>query len=745
MTHRIRTRLLLFALLLLLPLAAPPSRAADAPRALSAEKKPVTVERITAEPPLVPRGLTGLAWRDGSHATWVRTEGRGPDAKSTLVEIDAATGKISELTGPIFPPEEPAATEARKPLSLGGSQWSPKGDALLLNSGNDLWLFTPAGHGPGDPAAALRRLTRDADEEEAATFSPDGRKVAFVRKNDLWVVDIASGKETRLTTTGSGSVLNGLLDWVYGEELAGRRSSRSYEWAPDSSAIAYLRLDQTRVPEFPIVDFLPLHGEVRLQRYPKAGDPNAVPSLHVVSLGGAETAVARPVPDDVYVGPEMSWTPDSSAVAWVHMNRAQNRVEFRLLPRGGGPSRTILSEEDPAWINSIEPPRFLRDGSFLFLSERSGFLHLWRGRTDGSSPEPVTSGSWMIDRTWAVDEAARVVLYNATEKDPRERHVYRSRLDGTGRTRLTKGRGVHLPVFSPGATSFADTFSDVDTPPATAVVRSDGTVLATVHAAKGEWAAYRLASTEFRSFRTADGTWLHARLVRPADFDPARRYPVVVSVYGGPHAQVVQDRWGATSLFDHLLAEKGFLVWSVDNRGSWGRGHAFEAPLLGRLGETELKDQVAGVAELRKLPFVDGSRIGIFGWSYGGTLALYAATHAGETFRCAVAGAPVTDWKLYDSIYTERYLKLPSVNAAGYRDSSPLAAAGQLVSKLLVLHGTSDDNVHLQQTVAFVDALARARKDYSLVLLPGQKHGPRDPAARLYTNQRVLEFFQNNL
>ncbi len=699
----------------------------------------LTLDRITADPPLAGREIRRERWRDARRLTWLVPDEHRANGQVALHQFESGTGRTTKLLDPPQAPEGIGGVPGdAKTLSLSNYEWNPAGTAILLSAESDLWLLDVS-------TGAVRQLTRGDGDEEYPSFSPDGSRVAFVRKNDLWTVDVATGRQTRLTATGGEHVLNGRLDWVYEEELAGRRSGRSYEWAPDSKAIAYLRLDETRVPEYPIVDFLQVHGMVRLQRYPKAGDPNAIPSLHVVSLDGTEMATARPVPDDVYIGPEMSWTPDSRAIAWVLVNRAQTRVEFRLLPGSGGPSRTILIEEDPAWINAIEPPRFLRDGSFLFLSERSGFLHLWRGRMDGSAPSPVTTGAWMIDRAWEVDEKGGTVLFSATEKDPRERHVYRVRLDGTGLTRLTRGRGIHVPIFSPGATLFADTFSDVDTPPTTTVVREDGTVLATVHVPKGEWTSYRHASTEFRSFRASDGTWLHARLVRPADFDPSRKYPVIVSVYGGPHAQVVQDRWGATSLFDHICAEKGFLVWSVDNRGSWGRGHAFEAPLLRRTGETELKDQLAGVAELRNLPFVDGSRIGILGWSYGGYVALYAATHAGETFRCAVAGAPVTDWKYYDSIYTERYLKLPSENASGYRDSSPLTAAAGLSSKLLVLHGTSDDNVHLQQTVALVDALTRARKDYSLVLLPGQKHGPRDSASRLYANQRVLEFFEKNL
>ena len=704
-------------------------------------KKPLTLERITAEPALAGQPLQGGAWRDGHRFTWIAPVKESAGAGQVLWQFDALSRKSSVvLEPPPAPDGDPSQPKADKPrlLPLAGYRWNPAGTALLLTEGADLWLLEVDGR-------KLRRLTRDTAEEEFPVFSPDGSRVAFVRNHDLHVVDLATGKETRLTSSGGGPIRNGRLDWVYEEELAGRRSGRSFEWSPDSKAIAYLRLDESRVPEYPLVDFLTDHGTVLPQRYPKAGDPNAVPSLHVVTIDGVETASAVPSPDDVYIAPEIAWTADGASVAWTLLDRSQTRAEVKLLPRGGGPSTTLLVETDRAWINAVEAPRFLKDGSFLFLSERSGYLHVWRGRPGGSLPVPVTRGPWMVDRTWDVDEKSGTVAFVATEKDPRERHVYRVSLDGSGLKRVTEGRGHHRPLFAPGGAFFADTASDLETPPKVVVRASDGAPLATVHEQKGEVGAYRLQATELRSFHASDGALLHARLLKPADFDPARKYPVIVSVYGGPHAQTVLDQWGATSLFDQLCAERGFLVWSVDGRGSWGRGHAFETPLLKRLGETELKDQLEGVAELKKLPFVDGGRIGIWGWSYGGFLTLYAATHAGGSFRCAVAGAPVTDWKYYDAIYTERYLKLPRENPDGYRASSVVEAAGQLGTKLLILHGTSDDNVHLQQTIAFLDALTKARKDYALVLLPRQKHGAREPVSRLYANQRILEFFEKNL
>jgi dipeptidyl-peptidase-4 len=288
------------------------------------------------------------------------------------------------------------------------------------------------------------------------------------------------------------------------------------------------------------------------------------------------------------------------------------------------------------------------------------------------------------------------------------------------------------------------TYSSATTPPKTIVREASGALVGVLDDARDRWGGYTLGSIEMGSFRGSDGTLFYTRLVKPVPFDPVKKYPAIVFVYGGPHAQEVQDRWSTASGLDQYLASKGFLVWTMDNRGSWGRGHAFETPLLKNMGAQELKDQLEGVAELRKKPFVDAARLGIWGWSYGGYLTLYAVTHTDGMFKCALAGAPVTDWKLYDSIYTERYMKRPRDNPEGYRASSPLEAAKNLSTKLLVMHGTSDDNVHMQNSIAFLDELMKARKDFVFVPLPRQQHGPRREAL-LYRNQRLVDWFEKNL
>ena len=611
-----------------------------------------------------------------------------------------------------------------------------------------------AGDGAGRP------LARTPEAEDLPAFSPDGRRVAFVRGGDLHVVDVASGRESRLTRSGSDTVLNGRLDWVYEEEL-GSRSARSYAWSPDSRAIAYLQLDQARVPAFPIVDFLPPRNEVAFQRYPRPGEPNAVVRVGVVGLDddlvpGPERLLS--FERDGYVVPDLAWTPDSRGLAFQWLERAQDELQLRLLPVPPSPAaalgtpRAVLTERGSAWVNVLASPRFLRDGRrFLWLSERDGFAHVYLCDTAGAC-RPVTQGPWTVDArasfagnrgTLTVDERTGFVYFTATEKDPRERHLYRARFDGTGRARLTREDGTHKTLVSPDARYYADTWSDAATPPRLWIQSADGTKRHPVEANEDPpFLRHERGRHSWVDLRAEDGTTLHASLLKPADFDPSRRYPVVVVVYGGPHGQEVTNGWTSRTLFKHLLASRGFLVWSLDNRGSAGRGYAFEAAIHRDLGRTELADQLAGVDHLKSLPGVDGDRLGVYGWSYGGYLTLYALTRAPRVFRAGVAGAPVTDWSLYDTIYTERYMGTPAGNPKGYESSSPLLRAAGLEAPLLLIHGAADDNVHLANTMAFVDTLVKAGRPHSLLVHPGEKHGFRSREGRVARDEAILRHFE---
>jgi dipeptidyl-peptidase-4 len=714
----------------------------------------LTVERIHALPPLGGSLPKDLAWTpDAKRVTWLRGDGPGAD----LWALEAATGRASVLVeGTRLLTPAPPGTSAR-PLPLEGYVWSPTGEALLVAQFGDIFVVDVRRMG-------VRALVRTAEEEELPAFSPDGRLVAFVRRNDLYVVDVASGRETRLTRSGSDTVLNGRLDWVYEEELASR-SPRAFAWSPDSRKIAYLQLDQARVPTFPIVDFLPVHNTTAFQRYPKAGDPNSIVRIGVLGLGRDEAPGPERLlsftPDDLYVLPDLAWSSDSKAVVFQQLNREQNELLLRSLavpedPRALlGDPRTILVERSDTWVNASAPPRFLKDARrFVWVSEKSGFAHLHLCDLAGAC-RPVTQGPWVVDAQASfatpagllfVDERTGFVYFTGTEKDPRERHLYRTRLDGTGRARLTREDGTHKVLLSPDARFYVDTFSDALTPPKVFLSSVDGLRRWPIEDnASPEVLKYERGQLEWVDLLAKDGTVLHASLLKPRDFDPRRRYPVLVSVYGGPHAQVVRNEWGHTSDFEHLLASRGFLVFSLDNRGSAYRGHAFEAPIFRDMGRVELEDQLLGVAYLASLPFVDPARIGIWGWSYGGYMTLYALTRAPRTFKAGVAGAPVTDWKLYDSIYTERYMGTPRSNPSGYETSSPLAKAAALEAELLIVHGTADDNVHVANTVAFADALVKAGRPHALNLHPGEKHGFSAKESKIARDRAILRHFETHL
>jgi dipeptidyl-peptidase-4 len=752
-------------------------------------KKRLTAELVAHPQTLVSPAISRVAWRPGSdQISFIRHQGSSPNpqaAITTLCIYDAASGKERELL---------RDTGGDLKLSLSSYQWSPKGDVLLLEGQNDLWLLDVE-------SGQQRRLTDDPEEEEDATFSPAGDRIAFVKGNNIYTEELKTGLLKKLTSDGSGDVLNGKLDWVYEEELANRATNRAYEWSPDGKQVAYLRLDDAPVPQYPLTDYLTTHAGLKRQRFPQAGDPNPAPSFHVVTVGEGEsqTWTYQPKtsgPDGAlgsrgieYFGPAFSWTPNAKAVSFLTLNRAQTEVTVHLWDAAKGEDRALLRETDPYWVNSLDPPFFLHDtprgtGSlprpvgvppesdhgqdghatsgqrFLWLSERDGWLHLYLSTgalaqaplQDQAPLQPVTHGQWMIDHPafsdaplFQVDEKGGWIYFVATERDPRERQLYRIHLDGSGLERLSKQPGVHSLSLAPSGRFLVDQWSDPETPPQTVLLKDDGRLVTTLDKPEDHLREYTLAKTEFVEVRAADGAILYARLTKPPDFDPGKKYPVIIDVYGGPHAQLVQRQWGVASLEDRLLAQEGYLVWSLDNRGSWGRGHAWESVVFKDLGRHELEDQLAGVAYLKSLPFVDGSRIAIHGWSYGGYMTLYALTHAPDLFKCGAAGGPVTAWKFYDSIYTERYMRTPFENLEGYKNASPLEAADKLRGKVLLIHGADDDNVHLQNTMNFINALVKAQRPFELYIQPGQKHGFHGEAVQTYLAQRYLDFFKGCL
>jgi dipeptidyl-peptidase-4 len=699
----------------------------------------LTLQDVIHSSRVVAPGISALSWRPGGkQLTFIRpTPLKQGGFTLCAYDLESHTETV------IFD-----LAVRKEKLDLRSYQWSPRGDAILLEGENDLWLLDPQSGG-------VRRLTHDGLAKEVATFSPAGVEIAFVQKHDLYVSGVKTGATRRLTHDGSDTVYNGRLDWVYEEELANRSTARAYEWSPDGKRIAWLQLDDRPVPEYPITNFLATHVTLEHERFPQAGDRNPLPSLHVVAVDDPSAPPARLALDPrqvEYFGPTFTWTPDGAALCFLALNRAQTDIAVHRWAPGVG-DRVLFTEHDPYWVNSLEPPCFLKGGrEFLWVSERDGWLHVYLYTAEGKLERQITRGAWMVDRPifedaplFQLDAQENWLYFASTNPDPRERQLYRIHLDGSGMERITAEPGSHTLDLSPDGRFLVDRFSTPDTPPVTRLLNPDGTLAATINAPANHLGDLTLGKREFLELKAPDGATLYAQLLKPADFDPTRKYPVIVDVYGGPHEQLVQNRWDPHSLYEQLLAQNGFLVWTLDNRGSWGRGHAWESAIFMNLGKHELEDQLTGLEYLKLLPYVDGSRLGIWGWSYGGYMTLYALTHAPDVFKCGVAGAPVTDWKFYDSIYTERYMRTPGENPSGYKSASPLEAAANLKAQLLIIHGTSDDNVHLQNTINFLDALIRAGKPYEIHLQPGQKHGFSGIAPQTYVDQRILDYFKGSL
>ena len=706
----------------------------------------LTVKKIYSPPGLGGRLYKGVQWApDGKMITFFEAQGTGKDGKTELWSLEIASGQrrllvSAEKLETVLPAGKTPQTQAtglgRHPASQ--YVWAPNGKNLLFVGPNSLSWFDLK-------TQAARTLLQGREAIADVKISPDGKFVSFVREHNLFVVNVADGEQRAVTRGGSEEVRKGELDWVYPEELD---LKTAYWWAPDATRIAFLEMDESKVTKYPLVDFASFAGEAEEERYPIVGGNNPVAHVYVASVDGSKVALMDTGTETNQYLPRVEWLQDSKRVAIERLNRPQTQLELLIANAETGNSSVLLTEKDAYWINVSDDLHFLKDGKrFLWSSERSGYRHLYLYELDGKEEAQLTKGNWEVTALEDVDEAKGIVYFNATEKSPIQRHLYRVGLDGTGFARITKQDGVHSVQLSPEARAFLDTYSNSMTPPQQWVSKMDGSAPTTLNENKvAELANYPLSPVEFMKVKTHDGMDLNAWIIKPTNFDAARKYPVLVYTYGGPRAQVVMDQWGgATFLWHEMMAQKGFVIFALDNRGSAGRGHLFEEPIHFRLGAQEMSDQRDGVAWLKGQPWVDAERIGIWGWSYGGHMTLHAMFGDAEDFKVGFAGGPVTDWHYYDTIYTERYLGLLSQNQQSYQESSPIEKAGQLRGKLLIAHGTEDDNVHFANTLALLDKLIEKGKDVEVLPFPGRGHGISDPPARIFLMNRVTQFFVENL
>jgi dipeptidyl-peptidase 4 len=641
---------------------------------------------------------------------------------------------LTQTTG--FSPEE-----ANKLGTSPAQQFNNAETAILINHKNDLYLYNIAG-------GLIKRLTNTPAEEMEADFSPDDKLISFVRGMNLFIVDVATGRETQLTRDGGEKILNGYLDWVYEEELYGRGLKRGYWWSPDSTHIAFLRTDETPVPKFVLPDDTVPDQRVENTDYPQAGDPNPLVKLGAVNV---KTRIVKFVdtskykPEDFLIS-RVTWSPDSRVVMYQAQNREQTFLDLNAANKTTGATQTIFRETSPAWVEVIDNPTFLKDGTAIWQSARSGFKHLYHYDNTGKMLRQITDGRWEVRSFYGVDEANGWLYFSATEYDPIGEQIYRVKLDGSNLTRLTKTDGTHSANFNPTFTHFVDNWSDVNTPPQTRLYRADGTLEKVLNENKVDaLAQYKLGKVELMRVRTRDGFALEAMMIKPPDFDPSKKYPVMSYTYSGPHSPSVRNAWGGSRYMWHqLLAQKGYIIWICDNRTASGKGEEAAWKAYQNLGELELRDLEEGLDALRAMPFVDASRIGLWGWSYGGFMTSYALTHS-KSFKMGIAGGTVSDWRLYDSIYTERVMRTPQNNPTGYDKSSVLKAVKDLSGRLLLIHGVMDNNVHMQNTTQLVYELQKAGKQFDLMIYPTQRHGVSNPVQVKHMQQMMTDYILKNL
>ena len=680
----------------------------------------------------------GLVWLDDNH--YLESAERS-DGDTPLVTVDAETGQrepffdveLMESALAAFPGI--GTDDAGRLARRGSYLMNPGRTALLIEFSNDIYHYDLG-------SGRVSRLTRSPELEEYLSFSPDGQFVAFIRDHDLYLVDVDHRREYPLTNDGNEVVRNGLLDWVYQEEIYGRGNFYGYWWSPDSTRIAYLQLDDSDVPGYTIVDHIPYHPEVEDWDYPKAGDPNPVARLGIVRSSGGETiwvdteqyTLRQPLIVDV------GWSPDSKQVVFQVQDREQTWLDLNVATASGETTR-LLRETTETWVNVTGAPTWLGNDSFLWLSERSGWKHLYHYRADGGLVQQITDGPWEVREVHGVDPAGEWVYFSGTERSQIGHDIYRVRLDGSRLTRLSASQGTHRAQFNPSFTRYIDTWSDISTPPSVRIHAADGAEARVLDANQDTpLHDYRLATPEFVQVTTRDGFVMEAMMIKPPDFDPTGRYPVYQHVYGGPHTQRVRNAWsGSTYLFWQLLAQHGVIVWVMDNSTASGKGAVSTWPVYQNLGELELRDIEDGIAWLGEQPYIDVSRIGIEGWSYGGYMVSYVLTHS-QSFAFGIAGGSVTDWRDYDTIYTERYMRMPQNNPDGYRRSSPRFAAADLHGALLLVHGTMDENVHMQHTLQFAYELQKAGKTFNMMIYPQSRHRLGDPELEKHRHITMFDF-----
>ena len=594
-----------------------------------------------------------------------------------------------------------------------------------------------------------KQTTKILDQVLEATLSPDGTKVAFAKENNLFFYDIASKKITQITTDGKkNSIINGITDWVYEEEF---EFVRAFDWSADSKKLAFIRFDETLVPEFSMNIYKKdLYPTVETFKYPKAGEKNAVTSLHIFDLNSNQTKkIELGNYSDFYIA-RMQWTSDANVVSCQVLNRHQDNLDLIFVDSNSGTAKVILNEKDKAYVEVTNNLTFLKDNSFIWSSEKNGFNHLYLYEKTGKLKNQITSGNWDVTDYYGFDEKSKTVFYQSVENGSVNRDVYKIGLDGKNKVRLTSKTGTSSATFSPNFDFFITKFSSSTQPNLfTLNASKDGKQLQEIannEALLEKLKKYNLPAKEFFELTTEKGNKLNAWILKPKDFDASKKHPVFMYQYSGPGSQQVSNSWLDTDdLWFLSLTQQGYIVACVDGRGTGFKGADFKKCTQKELGKFEVEDQIDAAKVIGNYAFVDKTRIGIFGWSYGGFMSSNCILKGADVFKMAIAVAPVTNWRFYDSIYTERYMQTPQENASGYDQNSPINFVDKLKGNFLLVHGTADDNVHFQNSMQMIEALVQANKQFDWAIYPDKNHGIYGGKTRIQLFNKLTNFVKEKL
>ena len=583
-------------------------------------------------------------------------------------------------------------------------------------------------------------------KQRYATFNPAGTQVAYVSGNNLFVFDLASGETTQITTDGEDDkIINGATDWVYEEEFA---FDKAFFWAPDGKSIAFYRFDESEVPTFSMDIYgTTLYPQQDVFKYPKAGEKNAVVSAHIYRMGSGVMEV-KGLPAYEYI-PRIKWTQDPNKVIVYTTNRHQNELILNSVNAKTGESKVLYKETDEAYVDVTDDIRFLRDGSFIWTSEKDGYNHIYLISAKGEVKKQITKGEWDVTKFYGIDQDEKTLYYQSAEEKACDRNVYSISIKGRGKENLTEKAGWNEATFSTTFDYFINNHSAAGVPNYVSLNNNEGDeirVLQDNARLVKSLENYQLSKKEFFDLETEEGIVLKAWMIKPANFDASVKHPVLMFVYGGPGSQTVENQYdGFNDMYYQTLVDQGYIIVSVDNRGTGARGRDFKKVTYKELGKYEVEDQIAAAKYLGSLDYIDATRIGIWGWSYGGYMSSLCITKGADVFKAAIAVAPVTNWRFYDSVYTERYMQTPQENASGYDQNSPINHVKLLKGKYLLVHGSADDNVHVQNTMRMVEALVQSNKQFDMFIYPDKNHGIYGGATRYHLYNKMTNYLLENL